>query len=133
MTKPNYESNWRGARRYRFDEETRLKKEALEHAGSRLSSMKGWFRGLPIVPMAFLMVGTAGAAYSGVLPISQVKAMLPGSGCTIKGNISISGGRIYHVPGQRYYLETRIAPHFGERWFCSEAEARRAGWRRAKI
>ena len=53
--------------------------------------------------------------------------------CTIKGNVSRrSGERIYHVPGQAYYAATRISPGKGERWFCSEAEARSAGWRRSK-
>jgi hypothetical protein len=57
----------------------------------------------------------------------------PPAGCAIKGNISRDGGeRIYHVPGQRYYGHTRISPEHGERWFCSEAEARAAGWRRAE-
>ena len=48
--------------------------------------------------------------------------------CLIKGNIS-ENGRIYHVPGSRWYSETGINPSRGERWFCSEAEARAAGWR----
>ena len=52
--------------------------------------------------------------------------------CRIKGNISRSGKRIYHVPGGQYYDRTRIDTSRGERWFCSEAEARAAGWRRAK-
>jgi endonuclease YncB( thermonuclease family) len=51
--------------------------------------------------------------------------------CVIKGNISGSG-RIYHLPGQEDYAATRISERKGERWFCSEAEARAAGWRRAK-
>lgn len=50
------------------------------------------------------------------------------SRCRIKGNISASG-RIYHVPGSPHYADTRIDPSRGERWFCSVAEARRAGWR----
>ena len=55
----------------------------------------------------------------------------PGS-CRTKGNISYdSGKRIYHVPGDRDYALTKISPARGERWFCSEAEARAAGWRRA--
>lgn len=55
------------------------------------------------------------------------------SGCSIKGNISVSTGeRIYHVPGQEHYDETVITASKGERWFCSEDEARAAGWRRAK-
>ena len=57
----------------------------------------------------------------------------PGSGsCNIKGNVSRKGDRIYHVPGQRHYDETRVSPSKGERWFCSEDEARTAGWRRAR-
>ena len=51
--------------------------------------------------------------------------------CRIKGNISASG-RIYHVPGGAYYQQTRIDTTRGERWFCSEAEARAAGWRRSR-
>jgi len=52
----------------------------------------------------------------------------------IKGNVSYNTGeRIYHVPGQRYYDDTVVSPSHGERWFCSEEEARRAGWRKSKI
>lgn len=52
-----------------------------------------------------------------------------GSGCLIKGNISRKGDKIYHSPGMRSYEATQISPGKGERWFCSEAEARAAGWR----
>ena len=52
--------------------------------------------------------------------------------CRIKGNISRNGTRIYHVPGAQHYDRTRINTSKGERWFCSEAQARAAGWRRAK-
>ncbi len=52
--------------------------------------------------------------------------------CRIKGNISRSGDRIYHVPGGRWYDRTKISPSKGERWFCSEEEAQAAGWRRAR-
>ncbi|RUW85321.1 thermonuclease family protein [Mesorhizobium sp. M1E.F.Ca.ET.063.01.1.1] len=56
-----------------------------------------------------------------------------GSGCNIKGNISVSSGEhIYHLPGQEHYDETVISPGKGERWFCSEDEARAAGWRKAR-
>ena len=50
------------------------------------------------------------------------------SSCRIKGNVSGSG-RIFHVPGSRWYDRTRIDTGAGERWFCSEDEARAAGWR----
>lgn len=53
-------------------------------------------------------------------------------GCEVKGNISRNTGeKIYHVPGQEFYTETRIRFIDGERWFCSEQEARQAGWRKA--
>jgi hypothetical protein len=56
------------------------------------------------------------------------------SSCNVKGNISFhSGEHIYHVPGQENYIDTIIDPLKGERYFCSEAEARGAGWRRAGI
>ena len=52
--------------------------------------------------------------------------------CPIKGNINASGARIYHVPGQRHYLQTGISAAKGERWFCTEAQAQAAGWRKAR-
>ena len=53
-------------------------------------------------------------------------------GCNIKGNISHnSGKRIYHVPGDRDYERTRISASRGEKYFCTEVDARAAGWRRA--
>ncbi|TDT46004.1 nuclease-like protein [Fonticella tunisiensis] len=45
----------------------------------------------------------------------------------IKGNISSSGEKIYHMPGGAYYNRT-VA---GE-WFKTEAEAQAAGYRRSK-
>ncbi len=50
--------------------------------------------------------------------------------CRIKGNINAKGERIYHAPGDNWYDRTRIDPPKGERWFCSEAEAMAAGWRK---
>ena len=52
--------------------------------------------------------------------------------CRIKGNISRSGSRIYHKPEDRNYSKTKIDKMNGEKWFCSEKDARKAGWRRAK-
>lgn len=49
--------------------------------------------------------------------------------CAIKGNVS-ANGQIYHMPGQRDYARVNMAKP-GVRWFCSEEEARAAGWRRA--
>jgi endonuclease YncB( thermonuclease family) len=55
----------------------------------------------------------------------------PDPACVIKGNVNRGGERIYHVPGQRQYAAVRIRPGDGKRWFCSENEARAAGWRKA--
>lgn len=51
--------------------------------------------------------------------------------CVVKGNISRSGEKIYHVPGQRHYADTVINEGADERWFCTEDEAVEAGWRKA--
>lgn len=56
----------------------------------------------------------------------------PSSTCTIKGNISSSGEKIYHVIGCGSYSATKIDEARGEHWFCSETEAVTAGWRKAK-
>ena len=53
-------------------------------------------------------------------------------GCAIKGNIASDGERIYHIPGGQFYSRTRVDTGAGERWFCSETEARGAGWRRSQ-
>ena len=50
------------------------------------------------------------------------------SGCVIKGNQSRRGDWIYHLPGMPYYEQTRP-----EAVFCTEAEARAAGYRRAIV
>ncbi|MFW5470663.1 thermonuclease family protein [Knoellia sp. CPCC 206435] len=56
----------------------------------------------------------------------------PSGSCVIKGNISSSGERIYHVPGGGSYDVTVITASKGERWFCSEQAAEAAGWRKAR-
>jgi hypothetical protein len=58
-------------------------------------------------------------------------ATAPKPDCTIKGNVNRDGERIYHLPGQLAYSKINMsAPQ--KRWFCSEEEARAAGWRPAK-
>jgi len=49
--------------------------------------------------------------------------------CDIKGNINGEGEKIYHTRASPSYSDTRIDEGAGERWFCSEAEAKREGWR----
>jgi len=65
-------------------------------------------------------------------PVIQPEPELVTQECVVKGNISSSGERIYHVPGCASYSRTKISPSKGERWFCSEQEAVNAGWRKAQ-
>jgi endonuclease YncB( thermonuclease family) len=48
-------------------------------------------------------------------------------GCPIKGNAK-GGRRVYVLPWAQGYERVRMGGK-GDRWFCSEAEARQAGWR----
>ena len=52
--------------------------------------------------------------------------------CLIKGNISSSGEKIYHLQGGQYYTRTKVSLEKGEKWFCSEKEALENGWRKSK-
>ncbi|MBB3109616.1 micrococcal nuclease [Paenibacillus phyllosphaerae] len=55
---------------------------------------------------------------------------VPAAACanpTIKGNINAKGDKIYHVPGNRSYEQTKA-----EEMFCTEAEAVAAGFRKPK-
>ncbi len=57
---------------------------------------------------------------------------IPKPDCNIKGNISHNSQRkLYHIPGMQDYEGTNIDPTYGERWFCTEAEARENGWQKA--
>ncbi|KAL3144151.1 hypothetical protein ABBQ32_003939 [Trebouxia sp. C0010 RCD-2024] len=56
----------------------------------------------------------------------------PANGCKIKGNINAKGDKIYHMPGSQYYERTQIDLPQGERWFCTERQAKEAGWRSAQ-
>ena len=48
--------------------------------------------------------------------------------CRIKGNRNRKGQWIYHLPGMPYYEQTRA-----EEMFCTEAQAKAAGYRRAIV
>lgn len=61
-----------------------------------------------------------------VVSSTRSKPRLSGN-CRIKGNHSRKGERIYHLPGMPYYAETRA-----EEMFCTEAQARAAGYRRSR-
>ncbi len=90
----------------------------------------GGFLGLAFVGMGGTAVVPPEAGSQTAVLLEKPRSTL---NCDIKGNISTnSGEKIYHIRGQEYYNATKIRPYYGERWFCSEAEARKAGWRRAR-
>ncbi len=59
----------------------------------------------------------------------EVEKQTAPDGCPIKGNINAKGVRLYHTPWSQYYSRTKISPSKGERWFCNELDAIKAGWR----
>lgn len=75
--------------------------------------------------------GCASETASVVIPPITPSQDTTNDSCVIKGNISASGEKIYHLLGCGSYAKTQIDTGRGERWFCSEQEAQSAGWRRA--
>ena len=68
----------------------------------------------------------------GLPPLPELRVVRRGSGeGMIKGDITRDGKKIYYTPGSRYYSRARIDEAAGERWFCSETEARASGWRKS--
>jgi endonuclease YncB( thermonuclease family) len=68
---------------------------------------------------------------SGAWSTAQSAAQASRPDCPIKGNVSRTGERIYHMPWQRDYGRIRMDQGDGKRWFCTEVEAEAAGWRKA--
>ena len=60
-------------------------------------------------------------------PTPAPQPQQPQSACVIKGNEG-RNGKIYHMPGQKYYNKTNP-----EVVFCSEIEAQNAGFRKSKV
>jgi micrococcal nuclease len=75
-----------------------------------------------------LWAGCPSTIHTTIVP----SAILNAGKCMIKGNISASGDKIYHISGCGSYDKTSINENTGERWFCTEKEAQDAGWRKAK-
>jgi endonuclease YncB( thermonuclease family) len=63
---------------------------------------------------------------------NQKETEIVSGNCLIKGNINSKGKHIYHMPGSTWYRKTQINVTTGERWFCSEDDARKAGWLKAE-
>ncbi|KKS98260.1 MAG: nuclease [Candidatus Gottesmanbacteria bacterium GW2011_GWA2_43_14] len=69
----------------------------------------------------------------GIFGKCQSKDIPDKEGCTIKGNIDNNNKtRIYYLPGCSQYNFTVVEKDMGEAWFCTEKEAKKAGFRKAK-
>ena len=67
-------------------------------------------------------------AQASLRPAGRARRYEGNGQCLIKGNHSRRGDWIYHLPGMPYYDATRA-----EAYFCTEAEAQAAGYRRAIV
>jgi endonuclease YncB( thermonuclease family) len=112
-----------------------VKEEEKAHA-----AQQGLWRGAFIAPWDWRH-RDKGTTILGPLsvPITAQKQLLepfsaegaPSHDCIIKGNVNREGERIYHMPGGNSYAKINMNVP-GKRWFCSEEEAKDAGWRPAK-
>ena len=85
-----------------------------------------------VVSVGMLAVVTLLTMKLGVSRSPSLITSITKPGCIIKGNISIATGKkLYHLPGMEDYESTIIDLAKGERWFCSEAEAKSNGWIKA--
>lgn len=62
----------------------------------------------------------------------QACAPDPKIGCQIKGNLDKNDHRWYHLPSFRHYDQIVINLEDSDRWFCTEAEAIEAGFKKAR-
>jgi len=61
---------------------------------------------------------------------SRCRSKTPVTDCIIKGNVR-AGEKTYHLPTCDNYTQTIIDESFGDHWFCSETEAKAAGFTKA--
>lgn len=90
----------------------------LDEEKAAAVSGRGLWSSTSMLPSEFRMIRAKGSR-------------APDPNCIIKGNISKSG-KIYHMPHNRDYARTGISLRKGEKWFCSEHQAKAAGWRPAR-
>jgi hypothetical protein len=96
--------------------------------------------GVAAALLALAVLGTACEKNNDVIARQQIEQAndacprgceVPPPGCTIKGNVSIGGNKIYHLQSQASWSGIRIQIERGERWFCNEQEAINNGFRKS--
>ena len=113
------------SRVYATEEDIARRKQNGMWAGAFIAPWEWRHRNKSTVILGTLSVPVTAQAQL-LAPASSITA--PSADCTIKGNINRRGERIYHMPGQRAYAGIDMQDP-QKRWFCSEDEARAAGWR----
>jgi endonuclease YncB( thermonuclease family) len=104
---------------------TRFSDAYVELEAEARAAGLGLWQGAAEAPWAY-RAETAPPAAGGFVPAAGGP---PSPECAVKGNISASGARIYHLPGGPGYSSTRVDTDRGEAWFCDEDAARAAGFR----
>lgn len=61
---------------------------------------------------------------------AQCRSTTSATGCSIKGNIR-AGVKTYYLPHCETYNQVIVDEAFGDRWFCSEEEAKEEGFTKA--
>ena len=68
----------------------------------------------------------------GIFSTRCYQSFPPNPKCNIKGNVTRSDGtKYYYSPGCRHYTPVIIEKFKGEDWFCSESDAKNAGFTKA--
>lgn len=72
-------------------------------------------------------------SFAGMPGIGSICDYSETTDAAIKGNVdSRTAQRTYYVPGSFFYETIAVSADDGDRWFCTEAEAAAAGWRKDK-
>lgn len=66
------------------------------------------------------------------LPPARIVPKTEGEGVLVKGTTGPRGEAVYLTPAHPLYASTQVQPVRGDRWFCSEEDARDAGYRTAR-
>ena len=78
-----------------------------------------------------LLISSANLAHREKKGLWKACAEDPSVGCVVKGNYDKHGHRFYHLPSFRHYSQVKVNLENGDQWFCSEEEAKKAGFQRA--
>lgn len=108
----------------------------------------GWY--IKVAPQSVFTLSPLWSTYSASTPESKDPSIIhrptniysptpgpktstsSGKCLNIKGNVNSSGERIYHCPHWRDYDKTNMNLDEGDTYFCSETEAKAAGFRAAE-